>query len=197
MGTLAAVTSTASQPSDHVGQEVRARRVAAQLSIAELARRAEVSAAFISQLEAGRTSMSIATLYRVAAALGCTANSLLGTRDPHPHLTRAGAGPRLPASGGDHSQRPRLLSRTGEQVLIEAYHYVMHPDDDEQEWFHHGGEDFVYVVSGNVVIEFDDGNEVALSAGDSLHHDGTVPHRWVLRDAEPAEVLAVIAAPPE
>jgi transcriptional regulator with XRE-family HTH domain len=180
---------------EHVGQEVRARRVAARLSIAELARRAEVSAPFISQLEAGRTSMSIATLYRVAAALGCTANSLLGASGTRPHVVRAGSGPRLAASGGEHAQQPRLLSRTGGDVLLEAYHYVMSAADDEQEWFQHAGEDFVYVVSGAVVIEFGDGSETMLAAGDSLHHDGTVPHRWVLRDGDPAEVLAVIGSP--
>lgn len=181
---------------DHVGVEVKARRLAAQLSIAELARRAEVSAPFISQLESGRTSMSIATLYRVATALGCTANSLLGTSESRPHVTRAGSGPRLPASGGEHSQHPRLLSRTGEDVLLEAYHYVIEPDDDEQEWFQHEGEDFVYVIHGSISIVFEDGTETVLSAGDSLHHTGKVGHRWILRDRQPAEVMCVVGAPP-
>ena len=181
---------------EHVGVEVRSRRVAAQLSVAELARRAEVSAPFISQLESGRTSMSIATLYRVANALGCTANSLLGSSDTRPHVIRAGDGPRLPASGGEHSQNPRLLSRTGEEVLLEAYHYLIEPGDDEQEWFQHEGEDFVYVINGSIAIEFEDGTEMTLSTGDSLHHFGTVAHRWVLRDNAPAEVMCVVGAPP-
>lgn len=179
---------------DHVGLEVRLRRIAAGMSIAELARRAEVSAPFISQLESGRTSMSIPTLYRVATALGCTANALLGASDHRPHVTRAGTGPRMPAGSGEHSQHPRLLSRTGDDVLLESYHYVIHPDDDEQEWFEHGGEDFVYVISGAISIEFDDGSEVELAGGDSLHHVGTIGHRWILRGDAPAEVLCIVAA---
>lgn len=189
-----ASASASSAADDHVGVEVRARRTALGLSIAELARRADVSAPFISQLEAGRSSMSIPTLYRVATALGCTANALLGSSDPRPHVTRAGGGPRMPAGSGQHSELPRLLSRTGDDVRLESFHYLIEPDDDEQEWFEHAGEDFVYVISGSIAIEFDDGSAVELAAGDSLHHVGTVGHRWILRGGERAEVLCIVAA---
>jgi transcriptional regulator with XRE-family HTH domain len=199
------MSSESGQPSDHVGRQVRRRRQAAGLSIAEVARRADVSAPFISQLEAGRTSMSIATLYRVAAALGCTANALLGPDTGHDAVpdsaaralvTRAGGDLRFPAGAGEHTKRARLLSRIGGDVGLEAYHYVMRPGDPEQEWFEHGGEDFVYVIAGTVVIEFGDGESVTLGAGDSLHHDGTVPHRWILEADVAAEVLGVIHATP-
>jgi transcriptional regulator with XRE-family HTH domain len=185
---------------ERVGAEVRVRRNAAGLTIAEVARRAAVSAPFISQLEAGRTSISIPTLYRVAAALGCTANALLGPGHDHGderrNVIRSGDGLRLAAGSGLHVQEPRLLSRTGPDVLMEAYHYVLQPDEDEMEWFEHDGEDFVYVVSGSIGIEFDDGEISLLAAGDSLHHAGTTPHRWLLQGNEPAEVLIVVAAPP-
>lgn len=181
---------------EFVGSEVRARRIAARLSIAEVARRAGLSAPFISQLETGRTSMSIPTLYRVAAALGCTPNALLGgSSEPRPHVTRAGDGVRLAASSGSRAQQPRLLSRTGGDVLLQAYHYVIHPDDEPQDWFEHAGEDVVYVVRGAITIEFGDGTSVALGVGDSLHHDGAVAHRWVLHDAAPAEVVIVVGDP--
>lgn len=179
-----------------LGVEVRARRLAANLSIAEVARRAEVSAPFISQLEAGRTSVSIPTLYRVASALGCTANALLGVHDARPHLVRAGAGPRLPATSGERTQNARVLTSPGDGVLLEAYHYVIDRGDDEQEWFEHGGEDFVYCVRGSIAIEFGDGTRSELRAGDSLHHGGVVPHRWLLLGDEPAEVLVVVGAVP-
>lgn len=80
--------------------------------------------------------------------------------------------------------------------MLEAYHYVIEPDDDEQEWFQHEGEDFVYVIHGTISIVFDDGTETSLSAGDSLHHIGMVGHRWILRDGEPAEVICIVGAPP-
>ena len=181
-----------------IGGEVRARRTEAGLSIAEVARRSDVSAPFISQLEAGRTSISIPTLYRVAAALGCTPNALLGTEEgDEPLLLHAGDGRRMPVSGGEHAQHARLLSRPGERMVLEACHYLITPGDDEQDWFEHAGEDFVYVLSGTIKIEFADGRAPTLGAGDSMHHDGTVPHRWVLVGDDPAEALIVTAIPPD
>jgi transcriptional regulator with XRE-family HTH domain len=184
-------------PSALVGIAVRARRTAAGLSVAELARRAGVSGPFVSQLEGGRSSVSIPVLYRLAAALGCAANDLLPPSGERRRLTRAGDGPRLRA-GTDGltgpAQRPRLLTRTGEGVLLEAHHYVMTPGDAEQEWFSQAGEVFVHVLAGAITVEFADGAGIDVGAGDSLHHDGGEPHRWVLRGDAPAEVLVVLTA---
>lgn len=46
-------------------------------SNAELAAAAGVSQAFLSQLESGQTSVAIATLYRIASALGASASDVL------------------------------------------------------------------------------------------------------------------------
>lgn len=193
----AAATATPDDPGALVGAAVRARRTAAGLSVAEVARRAQVSGPFVSQLEGGRSSVSIPVLYRLASALGCAANDLLPpTREPR-RATRAGEGPRYLVSdddGGRPPQRSRLLTRTGEGVLLEAHHYVIHPGDAEQGWFAQPGEVFVHVLRGALAVEFSDGSSTELGAGDSLHHEGEVPHRWVLRGGEPVEALAVVTA---
>ncbi|WP_432484476.1 helix-turn-helix domain-containing protein [Kineococcus esterisolvens] len=184
-------------PGALVGAAVRARRSAAGLSVAELARRAGVSGPFVSQLEGGRSSVSIPVLYRLAGALGCAANDLLPLSGEQRRLTRAGAGPRLRAGAdgpGGPAQRPRLLTRTGEGVLLEGYHYVLRPGDAEQEWFAQPGEVFVHVLAGRIAVEFTDGTCTGLAAGDSLHHEGAVPHRWLLRGDGRAEVLVVLTA---
>ncbi|NAZ76816.1 helix-turn-helix domain-containing protein [Kineococcus sp. T13] len=184
-------------PGALVGAAVRARRSAAGLSVAELARRAGVSGPFVSQLEGGRSSVSIPVLYRLAAALGCAANDLLPPSGERRRLTRAGGGPRLRA-GADgpagRAQRPRLLTRTGEGVLLEGHHYVLRPGEAEQEWFAQPGEVFVHVLAGRITVEFADGGRTDLDAGDSLHHEGELAHRWLLRGGEPAEVLVVLTA---
>ena len=189
-----------------VGVNVRARRQEVGFSIAELGRRAGVSGPFISQLEAGRSSLSIPTLYRVAQALGIAPNGLLpesATGDPSsqtrtPELvTRAGHGPTMRATVSDHPQEPRLLTRRGPGVSLSAFHYVIQPTQDAQQWYEHLGEDIVYVIAGTIVIEFVDGREYELTAGDSLHHDGDVGHRWRLVSAEPAEALIVTNVPAE
>lgn len=193
----------ADDPGALVGAAVRTRRTAAGLSVAELARRAGVSGPFVSQLEGGRSSVSIPVLYRLASALGCAANDLLPLTGEVRRTTRAGGGPRYRVSEEDDEgpppQRSRLLTRTGEGVLLEAHHYVIDPGDAEQDWFSQSGEVFVHVLRGALTVEFADGTSTDLDAGDSLHHEGEVPHRWVLR-AGPGgavgatEALAVVTA---
>jgi mannose-6-phosphate isomerase-like protein (cupin superfamily) len=49
--------------------------------------------------------------------------------------------------------------------------------------------DFEYVVSGEIVLELDDGAEVVLHPGDTVVQNGT-RHRWHNRTSEPAVYVA-------
>jgi mannose-6-phosphate isomerase-like protein (cupin superfamily) len=51
--------------------------------------------------------------------------------------------------------------------------------------------DFEYVVSGEVVLELDDGAEVVLHPGDTVVQNGT-RHRWHNRTNEPAAYVAFL-----
>src|SRR5262245_42517709 len=53
-----------------LGERVKALRNAANLTIKELAKRADLSLRFVNQLEAGQGNISVAGLARVASALG-------------------------------------------------------------------------------------------------------------------------------
>lgn len=51
--------------------------------------------------------------------------------------------------------------------------------------------DFEYVVSGEVTLELDDGEEVHLQAGDTLVQSGT-RHAWRNRSSEPCQMVVVL-----
>jgi quercetin dioxygenase-like cupin family protein len=51
--------------------------------------------------------------------------------------------------------------------------------------------DFEVVVSGEVVLELDDGAERVLRPGDTVVQNGT-RHRWANRRAEPAVVAVIL-----
>ena len=52
--------------------------------------------------------------------------------------------------------------------------------------------DFGFVVSGEVVLELDDGAETVLRAGDTYIQNGT-RHRWINRADVPARVCVVLS----
>jgi len=62
-----------------IGQQLRAARLAMGMSVREMARRVDVSASFISQLELGKTMPSVGTLYSIASELGVSLDELMRT----------------------------------------------------------------------------------------------------------------------
>jgi transcriptional regulator with XRE-family HTH domain len=78
-----------------LGSLLRAQRIAADLSLRELAERTQVSNAYLSQLERGLHEPSLSVLRAISSALGVP----LG-----PLLTRVG----MLGSGGEEESRPAL-----------------------------------------------------------------------------------------
>ena len=77
-----------------VGERLRAIRQLRRKTLKEVARRRAVSESFLSQFERGRTNATIATLQRLATALGIEVSDLFATGAPQP----ARAPPRARAS---------------------------------------------------------------------------------------------------
>lgn len=70
------------EPIVGIGQQLREARLAVGVSVRELARRVDVSASFISQLELGKTMPSVGTLYSIASELGVSLDTLMRTAQP-------------------------------------------------------------------------------------------------------------------
>src|ERR1700756_1260305 len=63
-----------------LGGAIRALRVSRGLSVTELARRSELSQSFLSQVEIGRTDISVSRLVRLAKALDVSLDDLVDHR---------------------------------------------------------------------------------------------------------------------
>jgi quercetin dioxygenase-like cupin family protein len=66
--------------------------------------------------------------------------------------------------------------------------------DSEQAKKPHEGEEFIYVLSGKLKIDYGT-TEYTLDAGDSIYYDCIVPHSVVSADDKPVKILAVIYTP--
>ena len=93
-----------------VGERMRAIREQAGLSRRIVADRSGVSQRYLAQIESGAGNISIALLYRVSAAVGCSIESIVGTTHQTPASPRArrvcliglrGAGKSTPWADGE------------------------------------------------------------------------------------------------
>lgn len=88
-----------------LGERIRSRREQEQLSLSEVARRARISKAYLSQLEHGEsTQPSYDVLARLATALGSTVSDLTG----RPAVWEPNDAGQVPSALHSFAQRARL-----------------------------------------------------------------------------------------
>jgi transcriptional regulator with XRE-family HTH domain len=174
-----------------MGDRLRAERLAHGLSLRELASRLGVSPSLISQVETGRATPSVSTLYAIASELGVSLDDLLfngrpaGTRGmraggreasarPEP-VQRADARKRIQLASGVTWERLTTLSEPGVEFLHVVYD-VGGASSPASTFQRHAGHEWGYVISGtlHVTIAFED---YVLGPGDSISIDSSIPHR--------------------
>jgi len=192
-------TTRTSEEKRSIGAAVRRARTARGLTMVQLAEAIGVSQPFISQMESGRAAPSMTTLYRLAEALAVPTSALLppatGPSPSRTALVRAGGGTTVPFGTGDHELLAHHLGRGGDSLvfpmLFELPVGYADPRVDPDPYLH-PGEAFLYLLAGTVDIEVG-GETFRLDAGDSLHHDTSVPHRWIVVGDRSALLLDVEA----
>lgn len=171
---------------------IRGCRKQRGVSMAVLAARSGLSQPFLSQLERGLATPSLSSIYRIAEALDVTPGTFLRPPD-HPGTVSHEADPQVIRVDEAAGQIAQVLIPGGRSGLMEAYEHHFEPGRGERGWFEHPGEDFLYVLAGEIVLEVEGEDPLTLRAGQSAHHRGEVPHRCRLSGPEPARTLLVIA----
>jgi transcriptional regulator with XRE-family HTH domain len=187
-------TAVQAEPGEDVGAVLRRLRTDRALSMRQLARLADLSQPFLSNIENGRSMPSIATLYRLAEALGVSAQELLpGPADIDVRVaTRESLETASVLPSSDHPDSGlSTLVVGGPSQLIEVRRVTVVAGTFDGTWFEHPGEEFVHVLEGTVTVEFRDGRRETLSQGDSLWYYSMVAHRWSTPDVGDAKVMLV------
>jgi transcriptional regulator with XRE-family HTH domain len=183
-----------------MGERLRAVRRARGLSLRDLAKRLDVSPSLISQVETGRASPSVSTLYAIAQVLSVSVDDLLFDEVDRPQRSspvQAEQHPFPVQRGADRSTIRLASGVTWERLTTESvpgidFLYVIYEvggaSSPEHEFQRHLGREWGFVLSGRlgVTIGFDDH---VLEPGDSIAIDSTMPHRLYTVGDEPAHAI--------
>jgi transcriptional regulator with XRE-family HTH domain len=176
-----------------VGRAIRKARAANEISMRALAARCGVSQPFLSEVERGMSMPSIATLYRIAEALGVAPSSLLPSHGPGDvHVVRAQEGRRVASSERPNSAIGRVVY-SDESKALEVYEYVTDRSEDLDVWFEHEGDKVLFLIEGALEVEFEGRPAQTLGPGDCLVHTGAIAHRWAVIGDETVRLFLVIA----
>ncbi|GAB2840768.1 helix-turn-helix domain-containing protein [Actinocorallia aurea] len=181
---------------ESIGRRVREMRERAGLSVTGLAAACGVSQPYVSQIEKGAASPSLATVYRLAQALGARPGDLLPPLSDEGAVTvvRADEGELLPI--GDHPDTGHgrtLLSH--HRLPLTVFEYILEPHQHAGDWFTAPGVSAIYVISGTLQVEVAAHGSHTLGPRDFIALTD-VTDRWKPLGPTPVHLLLSHTAPP-
>jgi transcriptional regulator with XRE-family HTH domain len=176
-----------------LGRRIRTLREREGLSLRAVAERAGVSESFVSQVERGVASPSVASLRRLAEALGGSVGAFFEGPSSADRVVRAGERRRL-----IHPRRQWedvLLTPAGSRHL-QVILSTIEPEagSGDEPYAHDSDEECVIVLKGRMEFWVDE-VRYELAEGDSLLFESRLPHRNVNPGPTKAEVLWIITPP--
>jgi transcriptional regulator with XRE-family HTH domain len=161
-----------------IGRQVRTFRNRLNMTVANVAKQAQLSSGMLSKIENGLTSPSLATLNALANALHVPVTSLFRGYEEQRDVTFIKNGEGLPierrGSGAGHQYQ--LLGHTiGKPYTIEPYVISISDKSEVFPVFQHAGMELIYMLEGEVTYRHAN-KSYALGPGDSLFFDAEASH---------------------
>jgi DNA-binding transcriptional MerR regulator/mannose-6-phosphate isomerase-like protein (cupin superfamily) len=155
-----------------VGPRLRRLRAKRGVNLAEVAAAAGISIGFLSALERSQMSASVGTLRRLARYYRTNILDFFDATELNTRLVRPPKRKVLEAGPG---VRMELLA-WGNKVM-EPHLFRIAPNAGSGESYAHEGEEFLFVLRGELKIALDD-EEYHLKRGDSFYFESATPHHW-------------------
>jgi transcriptional regulator with XRE-family HTH domain len=176
-----------------VGERLRAIRSQRRATLKTIADRAGVSESFLSQVERGKASASIASLRRIAGALGVTVADLFEPSGPPlPRVLRRDERPAL--AFGVLGRKLLLTPRPLNHLEVFVGELDAGGSTGTEPYAHGDSEELFVVLNGSVQLELG-GDVLELESGDSIDYRSSTPHRIVNTGEGRAEVMWIISPP--
>lgn len=179
----------AGQSPELIGKRVRSIRRRTGVTLEQLAEGTGLNKGYLSRIESGEKSPSIATLLKLSAELKVPTSQLFGEEvdDGDIHLFRG------KAKGGKRSaSAAEVISLSGNRPSAGLTTFLLRPSDkfEDEKRAEHSGTEGAFVVDGSVELKFSD-RVIALNQGDYVQFPGHLTHQ-VRRTSPQATVLIVV-----
>ncbi len=181
-----------------LGVRLKQLRKEKKLTLESLSQQTGLARSTLSKIENQQISPTFAVVSKLAKGLDIDLPQLFtqpikssagcsGRRD----ITRAGEGNPHPTSTYEHELLAANISNKKMipfKTRVRAHHW-----DDYKDWVRHEGEEFLFVISGSVLLYTEYYEPIELNAGDSAYYDCEMGHALVSSSQQDAEVLWVTA----
>lgn len=172
-----------------IGAHLRQLRARKKLSLARVAEAVGISVGFLSALERSQMSGSVGTLRKLARFYKTNILDFFEANGASSRQVRPSERKVLEAGSG---VRMELLAWGN--TVMEPHLFRIAPQSGSGESYAHEGEEFIYVLHGELEISVD-GEEYRLKSGDSFYFESATPHHWKNSGRKETVVLWVNTPP--
>lgn len=174
-----------------IGFLLKNRRVESGLSIRELSIKSGVAAGTISQIETGKTSPNLVSVYSLCETLNFPISALFIQDDSdRVKLVRKNERTSFVRNTSNGESIVESLITKGESRMWGGI-VDMPAGTDSGDYYYHGGEEFVFVLEGSITFSLDQVGNYVLETGDTLYYPNEIGHRWENHTKKPAKFLIV------
>lgn len=162
------------------------------MTLEMLAEKTGMTKSYLSKVERGLNTPSIAAALKLARALNVNVEELFAEEQvgqSRYSLVRHGERQAL-VGDGQGPGYAALTSQVGQRSLLP---FLIQPPNEfsDPTFKEHLGEEFLFVHAGQVEVDFMN-ERVLLEQGDALHFNAQTPHRLRSVGAQPAQLLVVV-----
>ena len=185
--------TSVAQPLD-LGERVRELRKAHNWTLEQAAQRAGLARSTLSKIENGQMSPTYDALKKLAVGLEITVPQLFtppskGQVNGRMSLTRTGEESSKVTTTYEHALLAENL--TTKKMLPYRARVRARSMDDFDGWVRHDGEEFLYVLTGQIRLFTEFYEPVSLRRGESAYYDASMGHNVISVSAEDATILWV------
>jgi transcriptional regulator with XRE-family HTH domain len=177
-GSLAPQLAASRSIAESIGNQVRNLRRKLDLTGAELADQAGLSAGMLSKIENGAVSASIDSLEALARALNVPLTTFFASYDEQRDCShvRWGQGVTIERRGTKAGHQYQLLGHSiSGEIVVEPYLITLTEEAKPYTMFQHAGVEFIYMLTGKVLYRHAD-KAYPLLPGDALFFDAAALH---------------------
>lgn len=176
----------------NIGEKIKSLRIKSSLTQEELADRSELTKGFISQLERDLTSPSIATLVDILEGLGTNLKDFFNESTNEKIVFSKDDA--FETENDELKYTLKWIIPNAQKNMMEPILIEIEPDGRSKEDSPHEGEEFGYVISGNVFINI--GNQKhRVKKGESFYYKANSDHYISNEGKTPAKIIWVSTPP--
>ena len=185
-----------------LGAVIRELRNGNNWTLREMSERTGIPVSTLSKVEHNRLTLTYDKLQELSARLNIRMSDLFAENDTPPAVQSVTA--RRSLGTRDNAFRVQTANYDYYYLCAELRRKRMIPNittirarslDEFGELVHHGGEEFIYVLKGQVVVHTEFYDPVTLEPGESIYIDSNMGHAYLAGpDCEEAVTLAVMSS---